>query len=67
MIKIRIAKERDLDTCEKLSKQPELQTPEGDYPTARYLKNFIGTSLFFIAENRQKLLGTLQAKKLEAM
>lgn len=57
MIKVRDAKERDLITCDKLSKIPELKTPDGDYPDARYLRSFLNKGLFLVAEKSNKIVG----------
>jgi ribosomal protein S18 acetylase RimI-like enzyme len=64
MVLIRDAKEEDLPICEKISKVPELQTPEGDYPNSRYLKAFLNKNFFLIAEVDNEVVGYLAGEVL---
>src|SRR3989344_1007089 len=64
MIKIRAATEHDLKACEKLSHIDELKTPEGDYPNYRYLKEFLGKELFFVAVNNNRIIGYIAGEIL---
>ena len=54
---IRDATESDLNKCEKLSQIEELKTAEGDYPTYKYLKEFLDKGLFFVAEDKNMIIG----------
>lgn len=61
---IRYAKAKDLQRCAALSRIEELQTPEGDYPSAGYLKAFLGKGLFLVAEENKKVLGYIAGEAL---
>ncbi|MEK6901152.1 MAG: GNAT family N-acetyltransferase [Nanoarchaeota archaeon] len=64
MITIRDARESDLITCEVMSKIPELEAPEGEYPTVNSLRTFLKKGFFFVAEKERKVIGYLAAEAM---
>ncbi len=62
---IRDAEKEDLKACVDLLRVPELMFAEKTYPDEEYLKNYLETGLFLVAEEEKKVVGCVFGETLK--